>query len=200
MTGHIFTRLLGALLLATALVLPAAADNTSPVGKWRTFDPDTGVPKTVVEITEANGELTGTVIELLDDGETTCTQCEGDKKDQPSSAWRSSGISTGDGDEWSGGTILRSRQWARRRTQSIELARRRQQTRSHWLERFHEPLPDLGTGRIAPGQHARTERWRAVFLCRPSWPPLPAPRPLTPGGGGQLSAPHIAACFNKSFA
>ncbi|MEP0708734.1 MAG: DUF2147 domain-containing protein [Parvibaculum sp.] len=121
MTGHIFTRLLGALLLATALVLPAAADNTSPVGKWRTFDPDTGVPKTVVEITEANGELTGTVIELLDDGETTCTQCEGDKKDQPLVGMAILWDLTKDGDEWSGGTILRPAN-GKTANASIELA------------------------------------------------------------------------------
>ena len=59
------------LLLSAALALPAAADTSSPLGKWRTFDPDTGTAKTVVEIAETGGKLEGTIIELLDDGETT---------------------------------------------------------------------------------------------------------------------------------
>ena len=107
MTGQVFMRLCGALLLTATFALPASADNASPVGKWRTFDPDTGAPKTLVEITEANGELTGTVVELLDDGETTCSQCEGDLKDQPLVGMAILWGLTKDGDEWSGGTILR---------------------------------------------------------------------------------------------
>ena len=101
-----------AALALTALTLPALtspvlADAGSPLGKWRTFDPDTGAPKTVVEITEADGTLTGTIVELLDDGETTCTACEGDKKGQPLVGMAILWGLTKDGDEWSGGTILR---------------------------------------------------------------------------------------------
>lgn len=96
-----------ALLLSAAFALPASADTGSPLGKWRTFDPDTGVPKTVVEITETDGTLTGTIVELLDDGETTCSQCDGDRKDQPLLGMPILWGLTKDGDEWSGGTILR---------------------------------------------------------------------------------------------
>ena len=52
-------------LFAVMHAIPASADAASPLGKWRTFDPDTGAPKTVVEITETGGTLTGTVVELL---------------------------------------------------------------------------------------------------------------------------------------
>lgn len=96
-----------AALALTALTSPALADSASPLGKWRTFDPDTGAPKTLVEITEADGTLTGTIIELLDDGETTCTACEGDRKNQPLVGMAILWGLTKDGDEWSGGTILR---------------------------------------------------------------------------------------------
>ncbi|MEP2830725.1 DUF2147 domain-containing protein [Parvibaculum sp.] len=96
-----------ALTALPALTSPALADDAAPTGKWRTFDPDTGAPKTVVEITEADGTLTGTIVELLDDGETTCTACEGDKKDQPLVGMAILWGLTKDGDEWSGGTILR---------------------------------------------------------------------------------------------
>lgn len=93
--------------LAGTLALPALADDGAPTGKWRTFDPDTGAPKTVVEITEADGTLTGAIVELLDDGETTCSACEGDKKDQPLVGMAILWGLTKHGDEWSGGTILR---------------------------------------------------------------------------------------------
>ncbi|MEX1154708.1 DUF2147 domain-containing protein [Parvibaculum sp.] len=96
-----------ALLLAAAFALPAAADTSSPLGKWRTFDPDTGASKTVVEIAETNGTLEGTVVELLDDGETVCSKCDGNKKNQPLVGLVILWGLTPDGDEWSGGTILR---------------------------------------------------------------------------------------------
>ena len=54
-----------ALLLTAALALPAAADTSSPIGKWRTFHPDTGAPNTIVEIAETGDTLEGTVVELL---------------------------------------------------------------------------------------------------------------------------------------
>lgn len=107
MTRHVCIRLFGALLVAAALALPAAADDASPIGKWRTFDPDTGTPRTVVEISETNGELTGTIVELLDDGETACSQCDGDRKDQPLVGMVILWGLTPDGEGWSGGTILR---------------------------------------------------------------------------------------------
>ncbi|WP_421861810.1 DUF2147 domain-containing protein [Parvibaculum sp.] len=94
-------------LTALPALADAGADAGAPTGKWRTFDPDTGAPKTVVEITEADGALTGTIVELLDDGETTCTACEGEKKDQPLVGMAILWGLTKDGDEWSGGTILR---------------------------------------------------------------------------------------------
>lgn len=96
-----------ALLAAAAFALPASAETGSPLGKWRTFDPDTGTPKTVVEITETDGALTGTIVELLDDGETTCSQCDGDRKNQPLVGMVILWDVKPKGGEWSGGTILR---------------------------------------------------------------------------------------------
>ena len=96
-----------AFLAVAAFALPASADTGSPLGKWRTFDPDTGAPKTVVEITETGDTLTGTIVELLDDGETTCSQCDGDRKNQPLVGMVILWDVKPKGDEWSGGTILR---------------------------------------------------------------------------------------------
>jgi uncharacterized protein (DUF2147 family) len=109
------------LTLSAFIALPASADEASPIGKWRTFDPDTGAPKTVVEITETGGTLTGTVVELLGEGETTCSLCEGDRKDQPLVGMAILWNLTKDGDEWSGGTILRPAN-GKTANASIELA------------------------------------------------------------------------------
>ncbi|AGG88474.1 DUF2147 domain-containing protein [Rhodanobacter denitrificans] len=102
---------LGLLLAAGA----ALAANNTPVGTWKTIDDKTHQPKSIVEITEHNGEYRARIVELLNrtpedvarDGEhPLCTQCEGERKNQPivgmTFMW---GVSQ-DGDEWSGGKIL----------------------------------------------------------------------------------------------
>ena len=65
-----FTRFFGALALL-AFALPTFAQG-SPVGTWRTFED--GNPKSIVRITESNGVLTGTIVNLLPNGR-TCGDC-----------------------------------------------------------------------------------------------------------------------------
>lgn len=101
--------------------VPASADASSPLGKWRTFDPDTGAPKTVVEITETGGTLTGTVVELLDDGETTCSKCDGERRNQPLVGMVILWDLAPKGSGWSGGTLLRPAN-GKTANASIELA------------------------------------------------------------------------------
>lgn len=97
-----------ALLLSTTLAFPAWADTSSPIGKWRTFHPDSGVANTVVEIAEANGKLKGTIVELLAGAtETNCAKCEGERKDQPLVGMVILWDLTPERDGWGGGTILR---------------------------------------------------------------------------------------------
>ncbi|PKQ09239.1 MAG: DUF2147 domain-containing protein [Alphaproteobacteria bacterium HGW-Alphaproteobacteria-12] len=96
-----------AMLLSIALALPVAAGTVSPTGKWRTFDPETGALKNIVEIAEANGTMEGTIVELLDKSETVCTNCKGERKSQPLVGMVILWGLTPDGDAWSGGTILR---------------------------------------------------------------------------------------------
>ncbi|PYL82778.1 MAG: DUF2147 domain-containing protein, partial [Verrucomicrobia bacterium] len=62
------------------------AGNDSPVGTWRTFDDKTGRPKSIVRITEQDGELRGKVLQVLESPEgphPLCRPCEGERKDQP---------------------------------------------------------------------------------------------------------------------
>jgi uncharacterized protein (DUF2147 family) len=95
-----------ALVFATA---PAVAADLTPVGTWTTIDDATGKPKSVVEITESGGELTGKVVEVLqsDQGPNPlCKECEGERKDQPVTGMTIIWGMKQDGDRWEGGKIL----------------------------------------------------------------------------------------------
>lgn len=100
------TAVVAALLLGAGSVFAA---ETTPVGTWKTIDDATGKPKSIVEITEQNGELQGKVLKVLQSDEgpnPICRKCDGERKDQPVEGmvimW---GVSR-DGDEWDGGKIL----------------------------------------------------------------------------------------------
>lgn len=63
------------------------ADLISPVGKWKSIDDETKEPKSIIEISEMSGKLSGKVVQLFrkppQDLNPLCDQCEGDKKNQP---------------------------------------------------------------------------------------------------------------------
>ncbi|MDQ5909238.1 MAG: hypothetical protein QG599_1333 [Pseudomonadota bacterium] len=93
----------GMLLLATA----HAADPASPVGKWRTIDDQSGKPKSIVQITEDMGVLTGKIMELLEGAnEKTCSKCEGDLKGKPLVGMKILWDLRKQGDEWTDGKIF----------------------------------------------------------------------------------------------
>lgn len=98
------------LLLSCASILAYAADASSPVGVWRTIDDKTGKEKSLVRITEVNGEFRGTIEKLFrephEDQNPHCEKCTGDKKNKPVIGMV---IMTGlkhDGEMYSGGEIL----------------------------------------------------------------------------------------------
>ena len=76
-----------ALLFSVAVSPSYASDAMSPVGLWRTIDDETGTAKSLVRITEVNGELQGTIEKLFrepnEDQTPRCDKCTGDKKDKP---------------------------------------------------------------------------------------------------------------------
>ena len=95
---------------ALALCSAAYAQEASPVGVWKTIDDQTGKPKSLVRISEANGEYRGKVEKLFrepgEEQNPKCDKCEGALKDQPILGMT---IITGmkkDGDEYNGGRIL----------------------------------------------------------------------------------------------
>lgn len=95
--------LCGLSLLATA----PAADPNSPIGNWKTIDDQSGKPKSIVQITESNGALTGKIVELLEGAsEKTCSKCDGDLKDKPLVGMRILWDLKKEGGEWAGGKIF----------------------------------------------------------------------------------------------
>ena len=89
--------------------LTAAVENDSPVGKWRTFDDKTGRARSIVEITEENGELTGKVLEVLESPQgphPLCKPCAGERKDQPVEGMTILWGAKKNGASWDDGEIL----------------------------------------------------------------------------------------------
>jgi uncharacterized protein (DUF2147 family) len=98
-------------LLALALLAgaPAFAAEMTPVGTWTTIDDATGKPKSIVRISEHDGELTGTVVEVLQSEQgpnPICDKCKGDLKDKPVTGMQIIWGMKQDGDQWKGGKIL----------------------------------------------------------------------------------------------
>ena len=94
------------LMLVSGLV--AAAD--SPEGTWRTIDDKTKKERSIIKITEENGELKGVVEKLFDqpgdDPAHLCKECKGERKDQPIIGMTILWGLKKDGDTWGGGEIL----------------------------------------------------------------------------------------------
>ena len=99
------------LLVAAALMVVsslAAAD--SPVGTWRSIDDKTKRERSIITITEENGELKGVVDKLFDqpgdDPAHLCKECKGERKDKPIIGMTILWGLKKDGDTWGGGEIL----------------------------------------------------------------------------------------------
>lgn len=105
-------RTLQALIFALPLAFSSlgfAAD--SPAGRWQTIDDETGKPKSIVEIQQADdGTLSGKVAQILqsDHGPNPlCTECEGERKNQPITGMTILWDLKPDGEQaWNDGTIL----------------------------------------------------------------------------------------------
>lgn len=97
-------------LLALIVSLPALAAD-SAVGRWKTIDDETNTARSIVEITEVNGELQGRIVQIFyQPGEKTdpvCEACEGDRKNQAIIGmvflW---GLKPDGASEWVGGNVL----------------------------------------------------------------------------------------------
>jgi uncharacterized protein (DUF2147 family) len=101
-------RIIAALGVLLALgQLPASADNSSPVGTWKTISDETGRASGIVEISERNGEYSGRIVKLLEkDPDSVCSKCSDARKDQPLVGMVFLSGLKADGGEYTGGEIL----------------------------------------------------------------------------------------------
>jgi uncharacterized protein (DUF2147 family) len=78
-----------ALILSAIAVFPAgisfAADLSSPIGEWKTFDDKTGKARAIVRIYEQDGRLFGKIERSMTPGAESrvCAMCTDERKDQP---------------------------------------------------------------------------------------------------------------------
>lgn len=97
------------LVLLVALLPAAAFAQQSPAGRWQTIDDDTGKVKSIVEITESGGTLSGRVVQVLHSARgpnPKCDDCKGANKGKPIEGMTILWNLKPDGDGWAGGTIL----------------------------------------------------------------------------------------------
>ena len=94
------------LMLASSLVTAAG----SPVGVWRSIDDKTKQERSIIRITEENGELKGVVEKIFDqpgdDPAHLCKDCKDERKDKPIIGMAILWGLKKDGDAWAGGEIL----------------------------------------------------------------------------------------------
>ena len=75
--------------------------------RWVTIDDESGEPKSIVQITESQGNLMGKVVKLLPAAEDKiCTACKGERKDKPIEGMVVMWGFEKYGDMWKKGTIL----------------------------------------------------------------------------------------------
>lgn len=110
LSGRLLLACVTLFTLFASLPMSASANEATPVGLWRTIDDKTGKEKSLVRITEVNGELRGTIEKLIrepnEDQNPVCEKCSGDKKGKPVLGMMILGGLKRDGKEWTGGEIL----------------------------------------------------------------------------------------------
>jgi len=98
------------LLIALGLISTLAVAAENPVGLWRTIDDKSGKEKSLVRVTESNGQLQLTIEKIFrepgEDPNPLCDKCPGEKKNKPVIGMQSGNGLKKDGDVWSGGEIL----------------------------------------------------------------------------------------------
>lgn len=101
------------LVLAMLIVMLAGgalADTSSPAGVWKSIDDKTKKERSIIRITEVNGEFKGVVEKIFDqpgdDPAHLCKECKDERKDKPIVGMTILWGLKKDGGGWSGGEIL----------------------------------------------------------------------------------------------
>jgi len=107
---RIATRCLILAMLALAWSPGASAADVSPVGRWWTFNDQTGLKSGIIEITLVHDELVGRIVMMIpkpgEPEDFLCTQCDGPDKNQHVLGMAILKGLKRDGDVWDGGTVL----------------------------------------------------------------------------------------------
>ncbi len=86
----------------------------SPAGTWRSIDDKTKAERSIIRITEENGELKGVVEKIFDqpgdDPAHLCKECKDERKDKPVVGMTILWGLKKEGGAWTGGEIPRSQQ------------------------------------------------------------------------------------------
>lgn len=86
------------------------AQSASPAGLWRTIDDKTKNERSLIRITESNGELQGVIEKIFDqpgdDPAHLCRECRGERKDKPIIGMTILWGLKQEGGIWAGGEIL----------------------------------------------------------------------------------------------
>jgi uncharacterized protein (DUF2147 family) len=98
-------------LIAVVLAAPLAwADDTSPVGLWKSIDDSSGKPTALIRITDNGGELQGKIEKLFrepgEEQNPKCTACTDTRKNQPILGMTIVSGLKKHGDDYEGGEIL----------------------------------------------------------------------------------------------
>lgn len=100
----------GSTVLAFLLGSSAWAQDATPVGIWKSIDDKTKKERSIIRVTEVNGELQGVVEKIYDqpgdDPAHLCKECKGDLKDKPIVGMKILWGLKKDGAAWTGGQIL----------------------------------------------------------------------------------------------
>jgi uncharacterized protein (DUF2147 family) len=99
-----------AAMLMMMLAGAALADTSSPAGVWKSIDDKTKKERSIIRITDVNGEFKGVVEKIFDqpgdDPAHLCKECKDERKDKPIVGMTILWGLKKDGDGWSGGEIL----------------------------------------------------------------------------------------------
>ena len=99
-----------AAMLMMMLAGGALADTSSPAGVWKSIDDKTKKERSIILITDVNGEFKGVVEKIFDqpgdDPAHLCKECKDERKDKPIVGMTILWGLKKDGDGWSGGEIL----------------------------------------------------------------------------------------------
>jgi uncharacterized protein (DUF2147 family) len=94
------------LLFLVSILQTAYGQNV--VGRWTTVDDNSGKPRSVVELVEHDGRLSGRIVDVFDEVEkaAVCEKCPGDRHRKPIVGLEIIRDMVRSGKEWSKGTIM----------------------------------------------------------------------------------------------